>query len=106
MRTVRSKVRKPDGTESVEIVRVMDNDPSPLCLDCGADTDQLQEEYMVQHDVWLAAVPSGAGRLCVGCLESRLGRKLTRADFPAFALTAFEAGFPVSTRLKEAISRE
>jgi len=43
------------------------------------------EYYMVEHDVWAkasAAKPKKHGMLCIGCLESRLGRQLTPADFP------------------------
>lgn len=37
---------------------------------------------MVSNDVWKAA-GMGEGFLCIGCLEIRLGRTLTAADFPA-----------------------
>jgi hypothetical protein len=42
------------------------------------------EFYMVWDHVWRAAgmLPSG-GHLCIGCLQDRLGRPLTGADFPA-----------------------
>jgi hypothetical protein len=45
---------------------------------CGHDG--RHEFYMVHDTVWEAA---GAGQrvLCVGCLETRLGRELTPADF-------------------------
>jgi hypothetical protein len=76
------------------------------CHDCGIDTAPCSgkgrgsrilkrdvgkwEWYMVKDDVWAAAgmppddetVPVGeSGYLCIGCLETRLGRPLTRADF-------------------------
>lgn len=42
---------------------------------------------MVRKDVWLAAVPWNTdggmfGFLCIGCLERRIGRRLTADDFP------------------------
>lgn len=58
------------------------------CIDCGAD-----EQYMVTQSVWQEAFPNyrtvhQARRaeglhtcLCLSCLESRLGRKLTIQDF-------------------------
>jgi hypothetical protein len=72
----------------------------PHCLDCGVDTDAINESYMTHDDVWRAANPAEAGMLCVGCCEKRLGRKLRRKDFPPYALSAFEEGMPVSARLK------
>lgn len=51
------------------------------CLQCGADTDALDEYYMVDDEVWEQVTDSSDGHLCVGCLESRLGRRLSAADF-------------------------
>lgn len=66
-----------------------------LCVDCGIDTASCSgkrgfrhrgrwEHYMIHDDVWAAAgmgTASGAGFLCVGCLEQRLGRQLQPFDF-------------------------
>ncbi|UTI62234.1 hypothetical protein NBH00_12735 [Paraconexibacter antarcticus] len=65
-------------------------EPAP-CEDCATDTmpctnrpwcrhDGAWERYMVSHTVW-AQAGAPAGYLCVGCLEMRLGRFLTAADF-------------------------
>ncbi|WP_245672667.1 hypothetical protein [Aldersonia kunmingensis] len=51
------------------------------CLDCGVDTDAIDEYYMVHDQVWLQAAPDGKGQLCIGCLEARLGRTLSATDF-------------------------
>ncbi|TDZ93466.1 hypothetical protein [Mycobacteroides salmoniphilum] len=56
------------------------------CLDCGIDTDNVDgrghdEYYMLHNDLWLRINPDEAGHLCIGCAESRLGRRLIRADF-------------------------
>lgn len=61
------------------------------CADCGLGTNTADEYYMVKNEVW---EQSWAGRrkpwhgkirgqeiLCIGCLEERLGRTLTRCDF-------------------------
>ena len=55
-----------------------------LCRDCGIDTNEIGEYYMVRDKVWGAAagIPPNGGMLCVACLERRLGRQLTRDDFP------------------------
>jgi hypothetical protein len=73
------------------------------CIDCGFDTapgvpnreqydrakegDKMiinaqSEIYTVKSKVWKAAgVGAMEGCLCIGCLEKRLGRKLTPKDF-------------------------
>ena len=56
------------------------------CLDCGTDTLSPEpgvptEYYQVHNGVWQAADAPRHAFLCVGCLESRLGRRLRRADF-------------------------
>lgn len=56
------------------------------CMDCGINTDDIDglgrdEYYMLHHHLWLGINPDGAGHLCIGCAESRLGRPLIRADF-------------------------
>jgi hypothetical protein len=87
--------------------RLMKDDPvrNPLCMDCGVDTDAIDESYMIHDDLWRAAVPSEAGMLCVGCCERRLGRRLRREDFRPYAQTAFDEGMPVSARLKDRMQR-
>ena len=49
------------------------------CMDCGKDT--FYEYYMVYSRVWKKANPKVKGKLCIKCLEKRLGRKLTVNDF-------------------------
>lgn len=51
------------------------------CLDCKVDTGKIGEHYFVNTEVWLSVVKSKNGMLCIGCLENRLGRVLTPADF-------------------------
>lgn len=48
------------------------------CKDCGRDT--RDEYYMVEHRLW-AEVKGAVDMLCIGCLESRLGRQLNLTDF-------------------------
>jgi len=52
-----------------------------ICLDCPVDTGKIHEHYFVNTDLWLSAVGSKVGMLCVGCLEDRLGRSLVASDF-------------------------
>ena len=53
------------------------------CSDCSADLITLGESlYMLRDPVWQQATHSApAHLLCVGCLEERLGRRLTPEDF-------------------------
>lgn len=54
------------------------------CMDCSANTSDMNEYYMVTKEVWILAVPDKKERgnmLCIGCLELRLGRILTFMDF-------------------------
>lgn len=69
------------------------------CLDCGIDT--IDEYYSVWDDVWLRANPSGDGMLCIGCLERRLGRRLTALDFTAAPINFERRGPRVRERICE-----
>ena len=51
------------------------------CLDCKCET--WDEYYTLRHDLWRQANPAISGQLCIPCLEARLGRHLTPADFTA-----------------------
>lgn len=51
------------------------------CLACGSSTLHLNEYYMVTDEVWEIANPDKRGMLCIGCLEDRVGRLLTKDDF-------------------------
>ena len=63
-----------------------------LCLDCGIDTGQANEFYFVHTKLWLQAVGSIKGMLCLGCLEKRLGRKLVASDFPDVSINSTKHG--------------
>ncbi len=76
-----------------------------LCLDCGHDTGKMKEFYFVQTEVWLAAVGSINGMLCVGCLEQRLGRHLTALDFTPASINNPYHGPGKSSRLMNRLQR-
>lgn len=71
-----------------------------LCLDCKADTGKMGEFYYIHLPLWLVAVGSIDGMLCIGCLEKRLGRKLTRSDFTDASINNPQYGIK-SVRLME-----
>jgi hypothetical protein len=53
------------------------------CEDCGECTNCIGEYYMVEDEVWYSAISarSKPDMLCLGCLEQRIGRLLTKDDF-------------------------
>ena len=55
------------------------------CIDCGEETtfrvDRADEYYMVRDALWKKAHPQQKGKLCIGCLEHTLGRRLRPRDF-------------------------
>jgi hypothetical protein len=59
-----------------------------LCRDCGVDTYGAidREWYHVHNEAWESAglAVNGSGFLCIGCLESRMGRKLVPSDFDGY----------------------
>lgn len=58
------------------------HDGADDCVDCGVDCLAINEYYMVTDGCWKRAkmTPRG-GMLCIGCLEDRLGKKLTSRNF-------------------------
>lgn len=74
-----------------------------MCQDCGHDTRQMGELYMVHPDLWSQVLQDTgwANMLCVGCLESRLGRRLCRDDFPEFIPLNYYSPFRQSLRLRQ-----
>ena len=52
-----------------------------ICLDCGVNTDEIGEYYMLTSEVWKEAVPDLTWMLCINCVELRLGRQLWPEDF-------------------------
>ncbi len=53
------------------------------CMDCNVNTSIIHEHFMLEPDLWAEVVdPSERfGMLCVGCVETRLGRVLEPLDF-------------------------
>jgi hypothetical protein len=61
---------------------LIDAEEPRSCMDCGRDVSGLglNEFYMLTEDLWDGFnIP--IGELCVECVEKRLGRELTPADF-------------------------
>jgi hypothetical protein len=78
------------------------------CTDCGFGTITGGERFMVKNDVWEIAWADrfkpwhalyGQQILCIGCLESRIGRTLTCIDFTDVPLNWEWDDYPKSERL-------
>lgn len=53
-----------------------------LAVNCSHCGRVVRQQYLVHDKVWaLAGMPSVVGLLHVGCIEKRIGRRLTRRDF-------------------------
>ena len=77
---------------------ICDTEHEPFsCLDCAACTLCLHEYYMVHDSVWDSI--ADRGMLCIGCLEQRLGREVSGADFTLVPLN-LEKVMTGSERLK------
>lgn len=59
--------------------KILSEDDLMPCADCGVYT--VGEYYMVRDDIWERVWGDRPGLLCIGCLESRLGRTLASDDF-------------------------
>jgi hypothetical protein len=59
------------------------------CVDCGKCTLSSDEYYTVDNALWgeTAGMAPDGGMLCLACLERRIGRPLTFADFTALPPT-------------------
>ncbi|MED5814953.1 hypothetical protein VST63_21550 [Mycolicibacterium sp. 050232] len=75
------------------------------CADCQTDTDAIDEYYMVHDALWRqVAADFPQGHLCIGCLERRVGRELTAADFTAANVNS-SMTLARSARLRDRLSR-
>lgn len=50
------------------------------CIDCGCRPWDKGEDFYIRNPLWKLIVPED-GVICIGCFETRLGRKLVRTDF-------------------------
>lgn len=71
-----------------------------VCVDCAVNTHHNDEYYMVHDHVWgqEAGMEPHGGMLCIGCLEARILRRLTKDDFTDAPVNFI---FPQSERLKD-----
>ncbi len=74
------------------------------CVDCGVNTNDINEYYMVHDHIWHSVdMASDGGMLCIGCLEERLGRQINAADFtdmPVNYVDFFDRSERLLSRLK------
>ena len=72
-------------------------------MDCGVDTNALDEYYMLRDDLWEQLHPDKDGNLCIGCVEQRLGRHLNASDFTDLPINNTEQ-FTRSARLRDRLA--
>lgn len=71
------------------------------CNDCTDNVDDTGEYYMVLNSVWKEAIKNTKVKmLCIGCIESRLGRLLVKDDFTECHLNRDARDGQKSDRLK------
>lgn len=77
------------------------------CRDCGMCTNCEGEYYMVLDDVWYSVVTvmDASGMLCIGCLEARRGKLLTKNEFTDAPINSM-ALIVGSTRLKHRLTNK
>lgn len=85
------RVKQPKMTDE-EVKKVF------ACVDCSVCTHEIDEYYMVHDHLWEKAGMT-FGMLCIGCLETRLGRRLNSRDFPRYPVN-HGSMFQRSERLK------
>ena len=59
------------------------NNRNWLCMDCGKNTLESPDYYMLRNRLWRMLVSRNQrhGMLCLACVEQRLGRSLIPDDF-------------------------
>lgn len=57
-----------------------------ICPDCGVNAWNKGEDFYVTDRIWKSTIPNHMRDdvFCIGCFESRLGRKLQKRDFKAW----------------------
>lgn len=76
------------------------------CIDCEVDTFENNEYYMLYDSIWEAAgmIKYTPDMLCIGCVEKRIGRLLTAADFVDYPINT-SSYFSRSDRLRDRLAR-
>lgn len=76
-----------------------------MCWDCAACTNCNYEYYMVHDELWDIATEDTFSEvmLCIGCLENRLGGRLTKEDFTGAPINTIGL-ITGSTRLKNRLT--
>lgn len=77
------------------------------CVDCSVNTARFREYYMLKDQIWLkTGLDFGGGKLCIGCAEERIGRKLRPSDFTDCPLNQQNYRYGHSKRLRERLGFE
>jgi ferredoxin len=70
------------------------------CNDCGVNVIRIGDYCLIEQEIWKDQQHlKWTDNLCISCVEKRLGRKTTWADF--YFLPPCVEGFPMSALLTE-----
>jgi hypothetical protein len=84
------KTSKLAKTFTIAYVEIETSDRSS-CMDCGVNTLEKNNYYMLNDEIWKKIHPIDMGMLCIPCAERRLGRKLNASDFTDAPINALMA---------------
>ena len=74
--------------------------PACLCNDCGVDCAKIGEYYTASPKVWEETLGLGwKDNLCIGCLERRLGRRMTMRDLCRWPNSPWEHSLRLAVRM-------
>jgi hypothetical protein len=74
--------------------------PVCICNDCGVDCVKIGEYYMAGPELWTDQLGLGFDdNLCIGCLEKRLGRRMTLRDLCRWPNSPWEHSLRLATRI-------
>jgi hypothetical protein len=72
------------------------------CNDCGVNVLTTGEFYMLDQDIWEKDLGLGWNdNLCIGCLESRIGRKLKGPIEDFMLIPSYPWMYPASDRMMD-----
>jgi hypothetical protein len=76
-----------------------------FCMDCRVDTEKNGEYYMLHHELWYSINRQYRGKLCLRCVERRLGRDLTSADCLDAPINSIQANNSIQAKLCAQLAR-
>ena len=73
--------------------------PVCICNDCGVDCAEIGEFYMAKPEIWDTLGLGWGDNLCIGCLEQRIGRRISLRDLSRLPNSPWECGIRMMARM-------